>query len=168
MRILFEEHKYPADKTVLETLQGICDLQDVEKKYSVSYVGYFYSPTLQDCVFILPKVLLTDVKTQDDSGKTCYVEELANVKDDKGNDLHIRPEDIITAEGQKQKLPDSYRKFIYNFSVWVYRSLSVYRTKNPFSRVILYKQLPQEGRGRKHAPNTFLDVILSIFPVNRF
>lgn len=168
MRILFEEHQYPADKNVRETLKEICDLQDVEKKFSVSYVGYYYSPTLQDCVFILPKVLLTDVKVKNsDDGKTCTVEELANVSDDEGNILHIRPEDIITAEGQCKHLPDSYRKFIYNFAVWVYRSLSVYRSQNPTSKAIFYKQLPQEGRGRKHTPNTFLDVILSLIRFNR-
>lgn len=165
MRILFEEHQYPADKVSKSTLKEICDLQNVEKKISVSYVGYFYSPELKDCVFILPKVLLTDIDEIDQDGKGHKVEELANVVDEKGTLVHIKPEDIITPEGQK-KLPPEYSRFIYEFAVWIYRSLSVYRMQNPTSKAIYYKQLPQEGRGQKHKPNTFLDVILSLIRFN--
>lgn len=57
MYILFEEHQYESS-TVEKILKDIYVLQDVDKKVSVQYVGYFYNPQLRDCVFILPKVLL--------------------------------------------------------------------------------------------------------------
>ena len=65
MRIIFEEHQYQASD-VQDVLADICALQDVEKMVSVNYVGYFYNSRLNDCVFILPKVLLTDKKADED------------------------------------------------------------------------------------------------------
>ena len=59
MRIIIEEHQYPAS-VVEDVLDGITNLRDVEGKVSVNYVGYYYNPKLNDCVFILPKVLMED------------------------------------------------------------------------------------------------------------
>ena len=152
MRIIFEHHQYE-ESDVKKDLVGIFGLQDVNKKVSVSYVGYFYSPTVRDCVFILPKVLLKDKDQQ---------EVVADVRDDDGVEHDVRPEDIITPEGQERFLPKEYRKFIYEFAVWIYRSLDVYRRQNPTTTAIYYRPLPQEGRGRKHPSNTYLDIVLSL------
>ena len=160
MRIIFEEHQYEAAE-VQRVLKDISTLEDVEQKISVSYVGYFYSPAVEDCVFILPKVLLTD-KTSD--GKKQEV--LADVKS-KETGGNIRPEDIITPDGQDKHLPKEYRKFLYEFAVWIYRSLSVYRKLNRQSRTIYYRQLPQEGRGRRRETNTYLDIVLSLIRFNQ-
>ena len=62
MYILFEEHQYESH-LVENILKDIYVLQDVDKKVSVHYVGYFYNPHLHDCVFILPKVLLNEQET---------------------------------------------------------------------------------------------------------
>ena len=53
MYILFEEHQYES-RLVEKVLKDIYVLQDVNKKVSVQYVGYFYNPHLHDCVFIIP------------------------------------------------------------------------------------------------------------------
>jgi hypothetical protein len=156
MQIIFEEHQYEVAK-VQKTLEGITTLQDVEQKISVGYVGYYYNPTIEDCVFILPKVLLTDKNKR---------EVLANVKSkETGED--ILPEDIITPDGQDKHLPKDYRKFLYEFAVWIYRSLCVYRKLNEKSKAIYYRQLPQEGKGRRRETNTYLDIVLSLIRFNR-
>lgn len=156
MHIIFEEHQYEVAK-VQKVLDGITTLQDVEKKISVGYVGYYYNPAIEDCVFILPKVLLTDKYKR---------EVLANVKSkETGED--ILPEDIITPNGQDKHLPKDYRKFLYEFAVWIYRSLSVYRKLNKNSKAIYYRQLPQEGKGRRRETNTYLDIVLSLIRFNR-
>ena len=156
MHIIFEEHQYEVAK-VQRVLDGITTLQDVEQKISVGYVGYYYNPTIEDCVFILPKVLLTDKNKQ---------EVLANVKSkETGED--ILPEDIITPDGQDKHLPKDYRKFLYEFAVWIYRSLCVYRKLNEKSKAIYYRQLPQEGKGRRRETNTYLDIVLSLIRFNR-
>lgn len=156
MRIIFEEHQYKS-ADVQDVLSEICALQDVDKMVSVNYVGYFYNPHLNDCVFILPKVLLTD--RQDGEFTSCdeYIVDGKKI---------VNPDDIIHPEGQKKHLSDEYRKFIYEFAIWIYRTLCVYKKKNPESKAIYYKQLPQEGRGHKHHANTLLDVILSMIRFN--
>ena len=106
-------------------------------------------------------MLLTD-KTTD--GKKREV--LANIKSkETGGD--IRPEDIITPDGQDKHLPKEYRKFLYEFAVWIYRSLCVYRKLNGQSRAIYYRQLPQEGRGRRRETSTYLDIVLSLIRFNQ-
>lgn len=169
MRIFFEEHQYEAE-AVQEELKNIFELQDVERKISVGYVGYFYNAADSiddsDCVFILPKVLLEDKKIIVD-GKQQSIEVIANVDCAVVGKEYVTPEDIITPEGQKQFLSPEYRKFIYEFAVWVYRSLSVFRQKNPESKAVYYRPLPQEGHGRRLKANTFLDIILSLIRFNR-
>lgn len=177
MHIIFEEHQYDAD-IVKDVLRDISALQDVEKKVCVSYVGYFYSPTVMDCVFILPKVLLKDESFVNEEGKKMNREIIADVpkytetitnEDGTTSEVSrsVTPEDIITKEGQEKYLSKEYRKFIYEFSVWVYRSLCVYKKKNPDSKAIYFKQLPQRGNGKRHEANTFLDIILSLIRFNQ-
>lgn len=151
MYILFEEHQYESC-LVEKVLKDIYVLQDVNKKVSVQYVGYFYNPHLHDCVFILPKVLLTEQETL--------------VGMELPNGEQVSPEQVLTPEGQK-KLSKEYRKFIYEFSVWIYRALSVFYKANPDSKAILYKRLPQAGKGRRHKAETYLDIVLSLINFNQ-
>ena len=146
MYILFEEHQYESS-LVGTILKDIYVLQDVNKKVSVQYVGYFYNPHLHDCVFILPKVLLTEQETL--VGVTLHT------------DKPVTPEMVLTPEGQKE-LQQEYRKFIYEFSVWIYRALCVFYKTHPKSKAILYKHLPQAGKGRRHQAKTYLDIVLSL------
>ena len=97
MFILFEEHQYESS-LVEKILKDIYVLQDINKNVSVQYVGYFYNPHLHDCVFILPKVLLTEHET------------LVGMQMPTGES--VTPEQVMTPEGQ-QKLSKEYRKFIY-------------------------------------------------------
>lgn len=101
MRIVFEEHQYQASD-VHEVLHGICALQDVEKMVSVNYVGYFYNSRIHDCVFILPKVLLTDKKKDEedtvpneyilDGNKKLILQKLS-IREGK---RHIYPKNIVS------------------------------------------------------------------------
>lgn len=159
MYILFEEHQYDSH-LVEKVLKDIYVLQDVDKKVSVQYVGYFYNPHLRDCVFILPKVLLRDEKLAD--GKKYEV--LSGIKLENGN--YVTPENILSPKGQKS-LGKEYRKFIYEFSVWIYRALSVFYKANPESKAILYKHLPQSGKGKRSKANTYLDIVLSLIAFNQ-
>ena len=163
MRILFEHHPYQSTDVERE-LKGIYDLQDVEKRISISYVGYFYNPDIEDCVFILPKVLLKDENVEVD-GKKTKVEIIAGIPK-KENGEFVRPEDIITPEGQEKHLQPEYRKFIYEFAVWIYRALDVYRKANSKTNAIYYHRLPESGRGSRHQARTFLDIVLSLIRFN--
>lgn len=99
MRILIEEYQYEYED-VYDVLKGLGVLQDVEGKVSLSYVGYYFNddPDVNDCVFILPKVLL-----EGEFGK----EKVFG---------HIEPKDLINAEKCKDLTTEEHT-FIYNLSV---------------------------------------------------
>ena len=146
MKLLIEEHRYPVDK-VKNILNDIEPLQDYEGFVSISYVGYFYNTAEQDCVFILPKVLLQDVDGQERVfGK--YL-----------------PEEIIDLD--KAKLTQTERDFLYKFAVWVYRAIVVYKDKNRDTDIVRHQNIAQVGRGRRKLSNTFLDIILALFQFNK-
>ena len=106
MMILIEEYRYDVTR-VKDVLHGIDALENVEGQVSIHYVGYYYNTLLNDCVFILPKVLLKDVGGQ----------ELAFGK--------YYPEDIVNLD--PQKLEKNERDFLYKFAVWIYRAIIVYK-----------------------------------------
>lgn len=155
--MLIEEYQYDYED-VYDVLKGLGVLQDVEGKVSLSYVGYYYNddPDVNDCVFILPKVLL-----EGEFGK----EKVFG---------HIEPRDLINAEDCKD-LTSEEHTFIYNLSVWIYRAITVFRD-HEFDRVedgkrqssiVLYKQAPMMGHTRKRKANTFLDVLLTLQEWNK-
>lgn len=169
MKILFEEYHY--DKVIshgdvkIELSKVLADaginakhVQD-DTKLSVDYVGYFFSRQLDDCVFILPKVLIKE------DGK---------LSDDKINpNESISPEELFsidkntTSESIKDKYARKMLDFVYEFSVWVYRAIDVYRHRNPDSDIALSPEIVQMGRGRKRGRYTLLDIMLALVDFNR-
>lgn len=156
MRILIEEYQYNYED-VSDVLKGLGVLQDVEGKVSLSYVGYYYNddPIVNDCVFILPKVLL-----EGEVGK----EKVFG---------HIEPKDLINADDCKE-LTNEEHTFIYNLSVWIYRAITVFRD-HEFDRmdgkkqpsIVLYKKAPMMGHTKRRKANTFLDVLLALQEWNK-
>ena len=157
MRILIEEYQY-AYEDVADVLKGLGVLQDVEGKVSLSYVGYFFNPDpdVNDCVFILPKVLL--------EGAFGHEKVFG----------HIEPKDLINADDCKDLKTEEYT-FIYNLSVWIYRAICVFKDhefdrmdcpKNQ-SSIVLYRRAPMMGHMKKRRANTFLDVLLALQEWNR-
>lgn len=170
MRILFEQHQYdlPLVESIFRDVHGLEDRDLITQRVSLDWVGYFYCPALKDCVFILPKVLLKDEKDVVD-GKAVTREVIAGIKHD-GEDSqkhYVTPEDIIHPEGQNRWLSQEYRKFIYEFSVWVYRAINMYRIQVPEQTSVYSRHLPNEGRGKRHEAETLLDIILSLIRFNR-
>lgn len=143
MRIIIEGHQYDADK-VNDILDGISRLKDVEGKISVNYVGYYYNPTLNDCVFILPKVLM-------EHGK------LFGSYD---------PEEVIHVDECKMLNDEEYR-FIYELAVWVYRAIVVFNELNKKNTIVRMQYVAQMGKGRLRQSNTFLDILLALQKFNK-
>ena len=158
MRILIEEYQY-AYEDVANVLKGLGVLQDVEGKVSLSYVGYYFNPDpdVNDCVFILPKVLL-----EGNFGK----EQVFG---------HIDPKKLIDADKCKELNPEE-QKFIYELSVWIYRGICVFKDheydrmggKKQTPSIVLHRQAPMMGNTRKRRKaNTFLDVLLALQKWNK-
>ena len=154
MRILIEEYQYTLTdetrqhdlKCILKELGGF---ENVEGKISINYVGYYYSAELKDCVFILPKVLIT---VGENNKELAFGEH--------------SPEDIINID-KDSPLSEVQRRFIYEFAVWIYRAIDVYRAKNQKSGIIYYKHIAEMSKGRRRVSNTFLDVLLSLIQFNK-
>ena len=156
MRILIEEYQYDYED-VCDVLKGLGVLQDVDGKVCLSYVGYYYNadPEVNDCVFILPKVLL----------EGAYSKEMVFG--------HIAPKDLINAE-ECRELTSEEHAFIYNLSVWIYRAICVFRD-HEFDRyedkkqssIVLFKQAPMMGHLKKRRASTFLDVLLALQEWNK-
>ena len=157
MRILIEEYQYDY-KDVSDVLKGLGVLQDVDGKVSLSYVGYYFNPEpeVNDCVFILPKVLL--------EGKFGHEKVFG----------HIEPKDLIKAEDCKDLSSDEFT-FIYNLSVWIYRAISVFKEheydrqggKKNTPSIVLHRQAPMMGHSKRRKSNTFLDVLLALQQWNK-
>lgn len=151
MRILIEEYQYDVTK-VKEILQGIGALENIEGKVSIHYVGYFYNTTIQDCVFILPKVLM------DENDKVFGKYDPADIIHLEGGNNPLNKQE----NNGKQEL-----SFIYELSVWVYRAINVFKEYNRDSQIVLFKQIAQVGQGKRHLNNMFLDILLSLLKFNR-
>ena len=147
MRILIEEHPYPATEEILKVVSELGPTIGVKGTVSVGYVGYYYNTNIHDCVFILPKVLL------DENGLAMPGKH--------------RPEDIVHLEKEDNPLSDEERKFIYELSVWIYRAISVFKERNKDSKIVLHERVAQIGHGQKRLSNTFLDILLSLIQFNR-
>lgn len=145
MRILIEEHRYPA-LLVQDVLHGVEVLQDIEGMVSLSYVGYFYNSKLQDCVFILPKVLMNERNLV--FGR-------------------FTPEQLIHFEHMETPLKEEERKFLYEFSVWIYRAISVYRQSHPASDIVYHRRALQLSNKKLKQASTLLDLLLLLVQFNR-
>lgn len=155
MRILIEEFQY-AYKDVSQMAPSLDIQHDAEGKVSLSRVGYFFCPEVDDCVFVLPKVLL---------------------EGEFGQELvfgHIPPRNLIVLD-KCEELTTTEREFIYNLSVWIYRAICVFKEheydrfggKKKTPSIVLYKQMPIAGHARKRKANTFLDILLALQQWNR-
>ena len=145
MKILIEEYKYNP-KDVQDLLQGLEPLPCADGKIKLRYVGYYYNTEIEDCVFILPKVLL-----EGEVGKELVFDK--------------KPEDIIDLE--KANLEIHEKDFIYEFAVWIYRAIWVFWTKNKKSEIIYHQTGIEVNKGRKRVYNTFLDILLALLQFNK-
>lgn len=145
MKILIEAYSYNGN-SVKNILKGISNLRDVKGKVNVNYVGYFYNPSLKDCVFILPRVLLN--KEEKVFGR-------------------LNPEEIIDFDDSNSKFSESERAFIYELAVWIYRAIVVFNEHNPTNTIIRKQDAPQMNPSPLRRYNTFLDILLALQKFNR-
>lgn len=143
MKLLIEEHQYDSGD-VADVLDGLFTLQDIDSRISVSYVGYYYNPKIQDCVFVLPKVLIN----QDGKAFGKY-----------------DPASLIDID--EAPLEPHERKFIYEFAVWIHRAIVVYNDARRDNGIVLRRTIESDGSGVKKRSNTLLDVILALIRFNR-
>ena len=143
MKLFIEEHSYSTEeskallKKILNFEQG--------GSFSTDMVGHYYSNDIHDTVFFLPKVVMD--------------------KDDKVFGKYA-PETIIDLQkalDNKTITMDEYQ-FIYGLSVWIYRSIAVFRNTadDKHRKILLYRDIPSDSMTGEHVYNTFLDILISL------
>ena len=135
---------------------------------SLDQVGYYMSSELNDCVFILPKVLLWLEEKKDEQGNAVIVKDENGLPVEKvlgkyTPEEFIRPDRIKELTGGKKELADVEQRFLYEFSTWIYRALKVYKKAKPGNNIICEKHTQHVSKvGRRRKSETLLDVLLSI------
>ncbi|MBQ9726807.1 MAG: LlaJI family restriction endonuclease [Kiritimatiellae bacterium] len=148
MRILVEG--YPYEEKVVEDVLPEAALRNTDKKVVFDYVGYCFNPALDggkgDCVFFLPKVVLSPEGTGADKQDLVFGK---------------RPEEIVRLDADCP-LDDPSRRFLHELAAWIYRGLVVFRNRNKNSDVLKERTLPRKGLARKRRLLTLLDVMLAL------
>lgn len=142
MKLLIEGYHYEQEAVrSLGRLMGELTWRDGTK--SKSYVGYYYSSQLNDCVFFLPKVVLDEqglLFGRYNPGEVVDVEKLLEDK----------------VQGR-----ENYQ-FLYGFTVWLYRGLKEFVRLNPQSGIVKMKDISEVTPSGDEVANTYLDIMLSL------
>lgn len=124
MKILIEGYNY--DAAVVEKILPGLDLlrHGKNNKCRPEWVGYYFNDRINDCLFLLPKVLLNGPEYDEDKDPPKTDESLLLGR--------YNPQDFIDIDhpmGDKIMTKED-RDFIHSFSIWIYRALVVYHQKN--------------------------------------
>ena len=158
MKILFEGHHY--DRGLLKG--ALADLDDslfnrLTNQVKVDCVGYYFDAELNDCVLVLPKVLLdeNDAKALKDFTPEQLIDFTAAI------DAAPKPGETPVDKGTVD--------FLREFAVWIYRAVSVYRKAHPNSELIDDgdNRSMTEGGGKRVKSDTILDIVLEMIRFNR-
>ena len=139
MKILIEGHSY--QQSLVEEICGGFEIAE-NGFIKVSKVGYFFNPSIDDCVICLPKVIK-------DHGKETYLGGLS-------------AEDMIEAFSSESKLNDTQREFVQNFSLWSYRTISTFSQLNANSSIVSKSESSAYSNSEDSVSGTLLDVIFAI------
>ena len=164
MLLFIEGYPYKLDYeireglTVEDALGGVVSFfNKKEECYRPEYVGYCYSKAAEDMIFFLPKVVLTGELKEDKTTDTIFGAEPTKIIDFEAKDLEKN-----FKEGERNK----YRDFLSELSIWIYRTISVYK-KDHNENILEPREIQSKGTGRKIKHNTLLDVIIALRDFNR-
>ena len=150
MKLLIENYPYPADK--VRGLLGGDEPYETDGICRICKVGYFYNPSIGDCVFVLPKVILDSRNSED----TVFG--------------RFNPVDIIDVSQafKTERFTQEERDFIYHFSTWIYRSIAEFvhinekLPENQRSRIVCRKRFSNVSLNGHNTDGTLIDIILSL------
>lgn len=151
------DHIIKDDLTVRDILKDVVSVPNKEDNYAFEYVGYCYSKTAHDVIFFLPKVVLTGEQNEESGTDTIFGASPQEIIDFESDKVKTK----FTEEGCKE-----YKEFLSTLSIWVYRTISVYR-KTHNDNILESKEYQAESRGKKQKHNTLLDVIIALRDFNK-
>ena len=103
MKLYFEEYSYPLN-LLQENIGNEVNLSQKNGTAKVPYVGYYYNAQINDMVFILPKVFISENNLAFD---------------------RYKPEEIIDLSPENNPLKkNSDDEVVFELSVWLYQAIS--------------------------------------------
>ncbi len=153
MRIVIEDYPYPEAKLREVVPKRLLDFSNKKGEVRPPYVGYCYNPRINDCIFFLPKVVLTKDKedVDDVTGRGSVF--------DRYNPVDLLDFDKVTVD-------DADRRFLQKFAVWIYRTVNIFYKNNDTSLVSRDAYVSVDGSNRKKE-GTLIDSILSLIQFAR-
>ncbi len=147
MRIVIEAYPYPQERLKEIVPPQLLDLPDKKGVIRPQIVGYCFNPHINDCVFFLPKVVLT--KDKDDQA------------DVTGKGLVLGHYDPLSLLDGIDVRSDADRKFLQQFSIWIYRAINVFYRDNDTSIVARQTLSDVDGSPRTRGAS-IIDAVLSV------
>ena len=149
MKLYFEEYQYPLN-LLQDNLGDEVNLSRQNDKANIPYVGYYYNAKINDTVFILPKVFISE------NGKAF----------DRYN-----PEDIIDISSDDEKLKEfkknSDDEVVFELSVWLYQAIHHYYERRQNTTITSDVQLQNvRPMGEKNS-KTIIEIILDLREFNK-
>lgn len=148
MKLLFEEYSYPTQ--LLQDIAG----SEVELYHikggngsKLTYVGYFFNPQINDSVFILPKVFISENSLAFD---------------------RYKPEEIVDiTPGNNPLKENNDDAVVFELSAWLYQAISHYCNRKEQSVIASDIQVqnvrPRGDKGSK----TIIEIMLSLLAFNK-
>ena len=153
MRILFEDQPYSHDLLNSFGLSSYAFTDSNGTNSILPYVGYVYSPTIGDSIFILPKVFLFEGRGIIDGKAGRY--EVAFGKYD--------IDDIINISEENNPLKaDGLDRVVFELSAWIYRAIENYYHFHPDSRIIHRTFIRGIDSHKGSNSQTLIDIILAL------
>ena len=143
--------------SVRDILKDVVSVPVKEEYYAFGYVGYCYSKAAKDVIFLLPKVVLTGERNEENEDDTIFGASPQDIIDFSSDSIIEK----FTEEGSKE-----YKEFLSTLSIWIYRTISVYKETHN-DNILESKEYQGESRGKKIKHNTLLDVIIALRDFNK-
>ena len=143
--------------SVRDILKDVVSVPVKEEYYAFGYVGYCYSKAAKDVIFLLPKVVLTGERNEENEDDTIFGASPQDIIDFSSDTIKEK----FTEEGSKE-----YKEFLSTLSIWIYRTISVYKETHN-DNILESKEYQGESRGKKIKHNTLLDVIIALRDFNK-
>lgn len=158
MRILFEGQSYSPELLESFGLDPYVYTTRDRNEGILPFVGYIYSPKINDTVFILPKVFLFEGSGKIDKEKSLL--EIAFGKYSIDDVIEITPDHNPLKE-------DGLDRVLFGLSTWIYRAIDKYSIRHPKSEIIRRTDIRRVNSDKGEDSQTLLDTILSLIDFHK-
>lgn len=158
MRILFERQAYNPELLERYGLESYFYTSRDRVEGIIPFVGYIFSPKINDVIFILPKVFLFEGEGEINPNKGLL--EIAFGK------YSIDDVTEITKKHNPLKA-DGLDRVLFGLSTWIYRAIDKYSARYPKSDIIRRSDIRRVNSDKGIDSQTLLDTILSLLDFHK-